>query len=645
MVFLVRSIKSRPINNHLRKIPVDRQVELKRLYQPNNKIGGERPVAAALALIKNEADIISYWLAHVCELFDVVYIVDHQSTDGTREFLLNIAESEKKIHLFSFDHPGYFQAEITNQLARMVLQESPNCWLFPLDADEFLDVSGRVEFLSLLNKQDMGKILLLNWQNCVPMYLDVDQRIDPGFPCVFPSQPGIYNKVAIHGSIYLSKCLQFNQGNHILESESGDEVQLNKSDFIKMYHLPIRSMEHFLLKCVQGYIAYSQLPPERTSTGQGAHWKDMINEVLASGVLDANSIRKFVFSYGQPNNLDVSAANIYKLIDLGWKANKFVVPNKEEINLRPIHRKSTFMELAQRFLELPPQYPELQSILQIVVANQNRMADVSLWQKETKHTLMFNKLSERSGSNLEQKSSQAIQEVELLHQLFSMAFTPQENPLISTWEGHIPFLYCFLNYARPRRFVELGSLFGNSYFAACQSSKQLNNSIECIAIDTWIGDEQTGLYNESVFQHFKYILNRDYPNGKYIRDLFANAVKQFDAGSIDLLHIDGLHTYEAVAEDYKTWLHTLSDRGIIMFHDTQEREENFGVWKLWAELKPIYPSFEFEHSHGLGMILVGKNAPNNVRRLFEMLSKPEYDNIVKFFFSNVGKISPIKYIV
>jgi hypothetical protein len=86
----------------------------------------------------------------------------------------------------------------------------------------------------------------------------------------------------------------------------------------------------------------------------------------------------------------------------------------------------------------------------------------------------------------------------------------------------------------------------------------------------------------------------------------------------------------------------LSDRGIIMFHDTQERGEGYGVWKFWAEVKSKYPSFEFEHSHGLGVILVGEKTPSNVRKLFEILSRPEYGAFFKFFFSNVGNISPIK---
>jgi hypothetical protein len=614
-------------------------VELTTLYIPQNKLLKNKPVTVALALVKNESDIIALWLSHVCELFDLVYIVDHQSTDGTREFLVDVAKSETKIHLYSFNHPGYFQAEITNYLAQLVVQTYPNSWLFPLDADEFLNVSGREEFLSLLDKQNLEQILLLRWQNCVPLYLHSDQLMQPGFSYISPSQSFIYNKVAVSSSTLLSKNLRFIQGNHGIESKSGNAYDENHSHFLNLYHFPIRSVEHFALKCVQGFIAYSQLPLDRKRVGQGAHWKDMIDSVLISGVLNADTIRKFVVSYGQSN--DLSNVNIYKLIDLNWKVNAFSVPIKQEFHTL-FNRKYSFLELSQQLMELYPQYTDLQSFLRIVIENQKRIADISLWQEENKSVLMFNKLPVISDDMLEPNLYQDSSEVEILNTFVSKTFTSRETPVPSTWEGHVPFLYCLLDFVRPRRFVELGSQYGNCFFAACQMSKLLNNSIECIAIDTWAGDEHTGKYQEDVFKQFSYILHRDYPDGKYIRSFFADALPQFESGSIDLLHIDGLHTYEAVAEDYQTWLPTLSDRGIIMFHDTQEREREFGVWRLWAELETKYPSFEFEHSHGLGILLVGKNVPSNVRRLFEIIAKPGYGQLIKFLFANIGKISPIR---
>jgi hypothetical protein len=207
-------------------------------------------------------------------------------------------------------------------------------------------------------------------------------------------------------------------------------------------------------------------------------------------------------------------------------------------------------------------------------------------------------------------------------------FRPKRyQPGNSTWSGHLPFANDIVAATRPRVLVELGTHFGESYFGFCQAVVENHVECQCYSIDTWLGDEHAGFYGEHVFEEVsKY--NRDYYSSFSIllRETFDSASLRFEAGTIDLLHIDGLHTYEDVRHDFETWLPKVRAGGIILIHDTQERRENFGVWKFWAELKTQYPHFEFLHSCGLGVLQTGAAEGDQPALLRALFSAPEQDH-------------------
>jgi GT2 family glycosyltransferase len=186
----------------------------------------------------------------------------------------------------------------------------------------------------------------------------------------------------------------------------------------------------------------------------------------------------------------------------------------------------------------------------------------------------------------------------------------------STWYGHIPFAHWIVAACRPRLVVELGTHNGVSYAAFCEAVARYGIDARCYAVDTWQGDEHAGHYGDAVFEALRRFHDARYAGfSELLRCTFQEALPHFADGSIDLLHIDGFHTYDAVRGDFESWRPKLSPRAVVLFHDTNERRGDFGVWRLWRELQAAHPGFEFLHSHGLGVLAVGPDAPEDVLAL------------------------------
>jgi len=191
----------------------------------------------------------------------------------------------------------------------------------------------------------------------------------------------------------------------------------------------------------------------------------------------------------------------------------------------------------------------------------------------------------------------------------------------SAWCEHIPFAHWIIGAHQPRLLVELGTRSGVSYTAFCSAVERNRLETRCYAIDMWQGGQHPENYNTEIFDDLeRYHRSRFSSFSTLMKMAFDQATGHFVDKTIDLLHINGPHTYDAAMHGFLTWKSKLSDRAVVLFHGTNERHDNPGVGRLWEELRSQYLSFEFLHGYGLGVLVVGEKASDAVQQLCRLAS-------------------------
>ncbi|WP_171237098.1 class I SAM-dependent methyltransferase [Ruegeria sp. HKCCA6837] len=213
---------------------------------------------------------------------------------------------------------------------------------------------------------------------------------------------------------------------------------------------------------------------------------------------------------------------------------------------------------------------------------------------------------------------------------------PNYVPPVTAWLEHGPFVMWLVQKMQPQTIVELGTHFGYSFFAMCEATVQAKLNTSCHAIDTWEGDEHAGRYGAEVYNSVSKH-NAAYEQFASLhKSTFAEAVATFEDNSIDLLHVDGRHFYEDVKEDFEQWIPKLSTSAVVLFHDTEVRERDFGVYRYWAEVSANRLALNFRHGHGLGVLFWGSEISDNLQDLARFSKQNDLRKVVLDFFECAG---------
>ncbi len=578
-------------------------------------------------MVRNETAHVASAMAHFTSLFDEINVVDHRSEDGTLEAINAWRNEACKINSFSFDNTGYFQSEVMSFLAQSQIRAGDTDWVFFLDFDEYLPFRSREEFEQALVQHKFHPVIKMRWHNLIPTTYGISKHLGSDF--LVAAEASEYVKIAIQPKLLRHHPeIQIDQGNHAAKT-SVDGQHLDAEFGFGVFHIPIDGIDHLQKKIATGLAAYEG-QWNKGDTELGRHWR-LMDKALKGGADQQALLNSFIAHYGEDDALESIIENGSGLL------------STEDL-YEKLYRKLT-LNVAGVDVASPQGRPS-QDIQSPIVLSLNDEGMVECMppivpppaQESYKPTNGI-KAAALPATNelLSGLSSTADLDAFLGRSVHKIdVFTP------TAWGGHIPFMFALIETLRPRRFVELGSHYGASFFAACQTIKRLNLPSCGIAIDLWEGDPQAGFYGEEVYNSFEGLRTKNFSDqSRSIRSYFIDAAPNFEEKSLDLIHIDGLHTFEAVQEDYETWRPKLTDNGVIIFHDTNEYQTGFGVWDFFAQIRnEATASFEFKHTHGLGVMAFGDVTKNPMISVLNMMNADPMK--AELHFARQGELAEIE---
>ena len=152
----------------------------------------------------------------------------------------------------------------------------------------------------------------------------------------------------------------------------------------------------------------------------------------------------------------------------------------------------------------------------------------------------------------------------------------------------VRFLCLLINYLNKniKNYLEIGVHNGTSMSYVLQSDYKVNN---CYGIDLFEDTFYSDNLDKNLIYNNLQKLNKNKNNIFLIKgdSTDKNIIQLFENIKLDIIFIDGNHTYEGVKKDFYNYYTFLSNNGIMIFDDFNEAPTNKGVFKFINELLKI----------------------------------------------------------
>lgn len=202
----------------------------------------------------------------------------------------------------------------------------------------------------------------------------------------------------------------------------------------------------------------------------------------------------------------------------------------------------------------------------------------------------------------------------------------------STWLEHAPFAFWLIENHRPDGLVELGSGDCFSYFSFCQAIGRCDLETKAFAVNSWSSES----LNSHAFLQLEAHHKRYKSFSALVDTSYDQAILQFQDGSVDLLNVCGASACSELKTNFESWRAKLSKKALLLIHGFNSRTDGVMAKQLWSELCVHYPSFQFTHGNGLGILKIGSGIAPAIDELFSLSAAQARE--VRATYTRLGRV-------
>lgn len=251
---------------------------------------------AAVLMIKNEADIIEFFIRLNAKYFDSFYLLDHYSCDGTAKIIAKLQSEGFPITYRHLTERVYDQSKIITSEVRRIAADAKYRYIMPIDADEFIHAKSPEVFRHVLEENitpnQIGHIPMATY---CPIKSDYFNTPSPLY-CNFRMrefEPRQYFKVIVGGA-FAKKCI-IPMGSHSAD-QFWRKSKSNPLPDILIQHVPVRSQEQIIRKAILG--SYALKCNKNRKIYEGFHWDSIADFIRRNNyIISESQLFEIAISY------------------------------------------------------------------------------------------------------------------------------------------------------------------------------------------------------------------------------------------------------------------------------------------------------------------------------------------------------------